>query len=104
MRSLLLLVSLLYPLLALGDTQAVMLGTGTPIPTPKRAGPATPIVVDGRAYLVDFGPGVVCRAAAASAENGGSLEALNVERLDTAFLTHLHHDHTADLPDLVYTS
>ena len=29
-----------------------MLGTGTPIPTPERAGPATAIVVDGKAYLV----------------------------------------------------
>ena len=100
----LLLASLLCPLLALATTKVVMLGTGTPIPTPKRAGPATAIVVDGRAYLVDFGPGVVRRAAAASAEYGGSLEALNVERLDIAFLTHLHHDHTAGLPDLVYTS
>ena len=100
MRLVLLCVSLMCPTLTFPETQVVMLGTGTPIPTPERAGPATAIVVDGKAYLVDFGPGVVRRAAAVSAEYGGPLEAMNVERLDIAFLTHLHHDHTAGLPDL----
>ena len=103
MRRMLLCLGLVWPTLVLSATQVVMLGTGTPIPT-ERAGPATAIVVDGKAYLVDFGPGVVRRAAAVSAEYGGPLEALNVERLDIAFLTHLHHDHTAGLPDLAYTS
>ena len=46
-------------------TQIVMLGTGTPRPDPERSGPATAIVVNGTPYLVDFGPGVVRRAAAA---------------------------------------
>jgi len=89
---------------AFGATQVVMLGTGTPIPTPDRSGPATAIVVDGKAYLVDFGPGVVRRAAAASTEYGGTVEGLAVDKLEIAFLTHLHHDHSAGLPDLVYTS
>ena len=89
---------------AFGATQVVMLGTGTPIPTPDRSGPATAIVVDGKAYLVDFGPGVVRRAAAASTEYGGAIEGLAVDKLGIAFLTHLHHDHSAGLPDLVYTS
>ena len=85
MRRMLLCLGLVWPTLVLSATQVVMLGTGTPIPTPERAGPATAIVVDGKAYLVDFGPGVVRRAAAVSAEYGGPLEALNVERLDIAF-------------------
>jgi len=85
-------------------TQVVMLGTGTPIPTPERSGPATAIVVDGKAYLIDFGPGVVRRAAAASTEYGGTIPGLAVDELGIAFLTHLHHDHSAGLPDLVYTS
>jgi hypothetical protein len=51
------------------QTKVVLLGTGTPRPYPDRSGPATGIVVDERAYLVDFGPGVVRRAAAA-AEKG----------------------------------
>jgi hypothetical protein len=42
-------------------TQIVLLGTGNPGPDPDRSGPATAIVVNGTAYLVDFGPGVVRR-------------------------------------------
>ena len=58
------------------------------------------IVVDDTPYLVDFGPGVVRRAAAA-AENG--IEGLAVNRLETAFVTHLHSDHTVGYPDLIFT-
>ena len=104
MRLLFLIGLLLTPFVVWSKTQVVMLGTGTPIPTPDRAGPSTAIVVDGKAYIVDFGPGVVRRAAAASSEYGGSIDALNVEDLEIAFLTHLHHGHSAGLPDLVYTS
>src|SRR5215467_14557219 len=46
--------------------QVVVLGTGTPILDPDRSGPAVAVVVNGSAYLVDFGPGVVRRAAAAA--------------------------------------
>ena len=49
-------------------TKIIMLGTGTPLPSPERSGPATAIVVGDRAYLIDFGPGVVRRAAAAAAK------------------------------------
>jgi len=58
------------------------------------------IVVDGSPYLVDFGPGVVRRAAAA-VEAG--IAGLAVERLNRAFLTHLHSDHTVGYPDLILT-
>src|SRR5678815_668562 len=47
-------------------TQLVILGTGTPIINPDRSGPSVALVVNGSAYLVDFGPGVVRRAAAAA--------------------------------------
>ena len=40
-------------------TLVVLLGTGNPGPVPERSGPATAIVVDDVAYLVDFGPGVI---------------------------------------------
>ena len=103
-KTLLLITTLLLSCPLHADTQVVMLGTGTPIPTPERSGPATAIVVNGKAYIVDFGPGVVRRAAAASKEYGGASNALNVDQLGIAFLTHLHHDHSAGLPDLVYTS
>ena len=51
-------------------TQVVMLGTGTPGPDPDRSGPATAVVVNGTAYLVDVGAGVVRRAKAAALDKG----------------------------------
>jgi ribonuclease BN (tRNA processing enzyme) len=81
-------------------TQIVLLGIGDPEPLSRRAGPATAIVVDGQAYLVDFGPGVIRRAAAAH-EKG--IAALDPVRLTHAFATQLHFDHTAGYPDLVFT-
>jgi len=82
------------------QTKVVLLGTGTPRPFPDRSGPATAIVVGERAYLVDFGPGVVRRAAAAAEKGTPQLESTN---LKVAFLTHLHSDHTAGYPDLILT-
>jgi ribonuclease Z len=81
-------------------TKVVLLGTGTPRPFPDRSGPATAIVVGQRSYLVDFGPGVVRRAAAAAEKGTPELESTN---LKIAFLTHLHSDHTAGYPDLILT-
>jgi ribonuclease BN (tRNA processing enzyme) len=81
-------------------TKIVLLGTGTPNPDPERFGSALAIVVNERPYLVDFGPGVVRRAA--SAYEAG-LAALAVPNLNRAFLTHLHSDHTAGYPDLIFT-
>ena len=83
-----------------GRTRVVLLGTGTPNADPDRAGPSLAIVVDSVPYLVDAGPGVVRRAAAA-AEMGEA--ALQPRRLATVFLTHLHSDHTVGLPDLFLT-
>ena len=82
-------------------THVVLLGTGTPNADPERSGPSTAILVDGHAYLVDAGPGVVRRAAAAAARYGA--DALLAASLDIAFLTHLHSDHTVGLPDLIHT-
>lgn len=82
-------------------TRVVLLGTGTPHADPDRSGPATAIVVDDTPYLIDFGPGVVRRAAAARRDRG--VEALDVRNLRYAFVTHLHSDHTAGYPDLILT-
>ena len=84
-----------------GKTQVVLLGTGNPFPDPDRSGPATAIVVNGSAYLVDFGPGVVRRATAAMFDRG--IKALEPTNLTVAFLTHLHSDHTVGYPDLIFT-
>lgn len=80
-------------------TQVVLLGTGTPAMDPERSGPATAIVVNGAAYLIDIGPGVVRRAAAAAK----NVPAVRPENLKTAFVTHLHSDHTVGYPDLIFT-
>src|SRR5829696_3464247 len=81
-----------------GKTRIVLLGTGTPGPDPDRSGPATAIVVNDTAYLVDFGPGVVRRASAAFRDKG--IAALEPTKLRVAFVTHLHSDHTVGYPDL----
>lgn len=81
-------------------TQVVLLGTGTPNADPDRSGPAVAIVVNDKPYLVDFGPGVVRRAAAA-ARNG--IKALEVKNLEIAFATHLHSDHTLGYADLIFS-
>ena len=57
-------------------------------------------MVNDAAYLVDFGPGVVRRASAAF---GQGVKGLAVANLKRAFLTHLHSDHTAGYPDLIFT-
>ena len=84
-----------------GIVRVVLLGTGTPIPDPGRSGPSTAMIVRGTSYLVDAGPGVVRRAAAAAGRD--SLPALRVANLRYLFLTHLHSDHTLGLPDVILT-
>ena len=81
-------------------SKVVLLGTGTPAATPDRSGPATAIVVNDTAYLVDFGPGVVRRASAAAA---AGITALQPTRLQRAFVTHLHSDHTVGYADLIFS-
>lgn len=81
-------------------TQVVLLGTGTPNADPERSGPSVAIVVNDASYLVDFGPGVVRRAAAAYQ---AGIKGLAMPKLTRAFVTHLHSDHTVGYPDLIFT-
>jgi ribonuclease BN (tRNA processing enzyme) len=83
-------------------TQIVMLGTGTPRPDPERSGPATALIVNDTSYLIDFGPGVIRRASAAY-EKGVTALGYGGVNIATAFLTHLHSDHTIGYPDLIFT-
>lgn len=81
-------------------TRVVMLGTGTPNADPDASGPAVAIVVNDTPYIIDSGPGVVRRAAAAHRKG---VAGLAVSRLRRLFITHLHSDHTAGYPDFMLT-
>ena len=84
-------------------TKVVMLGSGNPNPSPFQSGSSVAIVVNDTPYIVDFGPGVVRRAAAMSPRYGGTIKGLDVKNIKRAFLTHLHSDHTTGYPDLILT-
>jgi ribonuclease BN (tRNA processing enzyme) len=77
-----------------------MLGTGTPNPDPDHMGPAVAVVVNGTAYLVDAGAGIMRRAEQAR-RNG--VAALDAKVIGIVFLTHFHSDHTIGLPDVIHT-
>src|SRR5689334_21076322 len=73
----------------------ILLGTGFPRPDAAHAGPATAIVADNAWFLVDAGRGVTMRIAGTN---------LKYENMRAVFITHLHSDHTAGLPDVFITS
>lgn len=72
--------------------EITLLGTGSPIPDPNRAGPSTLVRTGGQTLLVDCGRGVLMRAAALG---------VGPNAVDALLLTHLHSDHIADLGDLI---
>jgi ribonuclease BN (tRNA processing enzyme) len=84
-------------------TKVVMLGTGNPNPSPSQSGCSVAIIVNDIPYIVDFGPGLIRRAAAMSPAYGGKIKGLDVKNIKIAFLTHLHSDHTTGYPDLILT-
>ncbi|MEZ5229838.1 MAG: MBL fold metallo-hydrolase [Acidimicrobiales bacterium] len=73
-----------------------LLGTGSPMPSPDRAGPATLVSAgegaDAEHYLVDAGRGVLMRLAALG---------LGAPNLAAVLITHLHSDHITDLNDVI---
>ncbi len=71
-----------------------LLGTGSPMPDPDRAGPATLIQAGGENYVVDCGRGVVMRLVAAGVAPGA---------VTAVLVTHLHSDHITDLGDIITT-
>jgi ribonuclease Z len=86
-----------------GDAAAtllVILGSGGPPPEPSRSGPAVAVIAGGRAYLVDFGPGVIRRSVEAARAGWPELDP---RKLTTVFVTHLHSDHTTGYADLILT-
>ena len=69
-----------------------LLGTGSPIPDPNRAGPSTLVQAAGQHIVVDCGRGCVMRITAAG---------VFPPFVSAILLTHLHSDHISDLNDIV---
>jgi ribonuclease Z len=74
--------------------QITLLGTGNPLPDPRRAGPSTLVRAGGASILVDCGRGVLQRLVGAG---------VVPPMLGAVLLTHLHSDHITDLNDVITT-
>lgn len=71
-----------------------LLGTGSPLPDPNRAGSAILVQAGGQHLLFDTGRAVVMRLAAAG---------VVPPMLTRVLFTHLHSDHTTDYNDIITT-
>jgi ribonuclease Z len=76
-------------------TKVIILGSGTPYPSPSNSGPATAVVYGKRVFLFDAGAGVMRQINAAK---------LPISGPEATFITHLHSDHTLGYPDLILTT
>lgn len=72
--------------------EITLLGTGSPLPSPDRAGPSTLVRAGGLTFLFDAGRAVGLRLAAS---------AVPASTLTAVLLTHLHSDHITDLNDII---
>ena len=77
-----------------GDFRVTLLGTGVPIPSPDRFGPATLVEAGDKKFLIDAGRGAAIRLF--------QLE-VPIGRIDVQLLTHYHSDHTSGVPDIWLT-
>jgi ribonuclease Z len=78
------------------DIKLTFLGTGAPRPSPTRYGPSILLEAGETKILVDAGPGMRQRIFQA-----GGFELLT--DINTVLITHLHFDHTIELPNLWLT-
>ncbi|WP_301169661.1 MBL fold metallo-hydrolase [Brevibacillus nitrificans] len=76
------------------DFKVTLLGTGTPLLSMKRFGPATLVEAGGEKLLFDAGRGAALRMSQVNVQPG---------EITKLFLTHLHSDHTVGLPDVWLT-
>jgi ribonuclease Z len=79
---------------AADEFRVTLLGTGDPIPRLDRFGPATLVEVAGQQLLFDVGRGATQRLVQLG---------IPLRNIDAVFLTHFHHDHLTDLPDIWMT-
>lgn len=70
----------------------VLCGTGSPLPDPKRAGPCSAVIVDGKMFVVDIGGGAVRKL---------GLMGLDLGATEALFLTHFHSDHIDGMGELM---
>lgn len=97
------LLILVFSSASISETKLIILGSGTPNPDPERYGSGYAVVVNESAYIVDFGPGIVRRISAMSPTWGGDFPSMELQNINTAFLTHIHSDHSGALTDLILT-
>ncbi len=71
--------------------RVVLCGTGSPLPSIKRAGPCVAIIAGGKFYVVDAG---------VRSTNNIGLFRLPGDRIGGVFTTHYHSDHIGDLGEL----
>jgi len=74
------------------DLHVILIGTGSPLADPTRAGPSTAILAGGKFYIVDSGGGAVRKM--------GEL-GLPPAQVQATFLTHFHSDHIDGLGELM---
>ena len=76
------------------DFRVTLLGTGVPIPSPDRFGPATLVEAGDQKLLFDAGRGAAIRLYQLGVPLG---------RINALLLTHYHSDHTSGIPDVWLT-
>jgi ribonuclease Z len=76
------------------DFRVTLLGTGVPIPSLDRFGPATLVEAGDKKFLIDAGRGAAIRLFQLK---------IPIGRIDVQLLTHYHSDHTSGVPDVWLT-
>jgi len=72
----------------------IILGSGSPLVVPDRAGPSTLVRIGKTDLLFDCGRAVLMRGAAVG---------MTARALTALFVTHMHSDHTTDYNDVITT-
>lgn len=70
----------------------ILIGTGSPLADPTRAGPSTAVIAGSKMYIIDSGGGAVRKM--------GEL-GISPARVSATFLTHFHSDHIDGLGELM---